>query len=279
VRPVASFAQLAYVTDYPLKNDPVWGYTDAFFHGARQRGREYGYEVVPFWLREGGMTKKQASSVLFNRGIKGLLIAPLPVDQGRLDLTWKYFSSVALGTSLLSPRLDYAAFDHHESMQVVLEKLHECGYERIGLFLLYRRSARLRYAPLDAYVGHQHRQAPATRLEPLLMDAYSSEEFWAWYDRENPEAIVTDASDRIMDILKERGLRAPRDVGVACVGRFSTENAHISSVTQDLQAIGAAAVDRLHTNLLRSAYGVPEHSYGTLLHGHWAEGTTLKRKR
>ena len=279
VRPVASFAQLAFVTDYPLKNDPAWRYTDAFLDGARKRGREFGYDVVPFWLREDGMTKKQASSVLFNRGIKGLLIAPLPVDQGELDLTWKYFASVALGTSLSSPRLDYAAFDHHEAMQVALEKLQQRGYGRIGLFLLYRRSARLRYAPLDAYVGHQHRQAPDARLTPLLMDAYSSAEFWAWYDREKPKAIITDASEKILDILKERGLRAPRDLGVACVGRFSTENAHISSVTQDLKEIGAAAVDRLHTNLLRNAYGVPEHSYGTLLHGHWAEGTTLRKKR
>jgi LacI family transcriptional regulator len=279
VRPVTSFTQLAFVTDYPVKNDPFWGYTNYFLRGAQKRGLEYGYDVVPFWLREGGMTRKQASSVLFNRGIKGLLIAPLPVDQGHLDLTWKYFSAVALGTSMVSPQIDYAAFDHHEAMQVVLEKLHERGYSRIGLFLLYRGSARLRYAPLDAYVGYQLRQTTDMRLAPLLMDEYSSDEFWAWYDRERPEVIVTDASERIMAILKERGLRAPKDVGVACFSRFLTENETISSVTQDLQAIGAAAVDRLHTNLLRSAYGVPEYSYGTLLHGHWAEGTTLRKKR
>jgi LacI family transcriptional regulator len=116
------------------------------------------------------------------------------------------------------------------------------------------------------------------RLAPLLMDEYSSAEFWAWYDREKPDVIVTDLTERILDILKERGLTAPKDVGVAGFSRLIASNAEISSVTQDMRAIGAAAVDRLHTNLLRSAYGVPEHSYGTLLHGHWAEGTTLKKR-
>lgn len=279
VRPPTAFAQLAFVTDYPEKDDPAWSYIDEFLHGAQKRGLEYGYGVIPFWLREGGMTRKQASSVLFNRGIKGLLIAPLPVDHGHLDLTWKYFSPVALGMTMASPRIDYAAFDHHEAMQVVLEQVHMRGYSRIGLFLHYRRSARLRYAPLDAYMGDQYRNPGSVRLAPLLMDEYSSTEFWAWYDREKPDVIVTDLTDGILDILKERGLTAPRDVGVAGFSRFITSNAEISAVTQDLQAIGAAAVDRLHTNLLRSAYGVPEYSHGTLLHGHWAEGTTLRKKR
>ncbi|CAM3032383.1 LacI family DNA-binding transcriptional regulator [Rariglobus hedericola] len=277
-RPVASFAQIAFVTDFPKEQGLGSAYTYDFLSGAQKRGLEFGYEVTPFWLREGGLTHRQASSVLFNRGIKGLVIAPLPVESGQLDLTWKCFCAVAIGNSLTSPLLDYAAFDHHKAMQAVLERLHERGYQRIGLFLIYRSSERLRYAPLDAYMGEQHRRPPEFPLPPLLTDGMDSGEFWHWFDSYKPDVIITDAYAGIIDLLKQRGLRAPADVGVACFSRFIKENIEISSVTQDLEAIGAAAIDRLHTNLLRSAYGVPEHSYGTLLHGHWAEGTTLKKR-
>jgi LacI family transcriptional regulator len=277
-RPAASFAQIAFVSDVPDKEDLGWGYINEVFDGAQKRGLEFGYEVVRHWVSEGGGTPRQFSRMLFNRGIKGLVISPLTDGVTTLDLAWKYFCSVAIGTSMLSPRLDYAAFDHHDAMQVVLGELHRRAYARIGLFLLYSRSSRLRYGPLDAYIGEQHRQTAAPRLPPLLMDEFSPEQFWRWYERHRPEVIVTDTSAQIIGLLKTKGLTAPKDVGVVCFSRFITVNPEITAVTQDMRAIGAAAVDRLHTNLLRSAYGVPEYSYGTLLHGHWAEGTTLKKR-
>ncbi len=277
-RPTSAYAQLAFVTNYPVKNDPAWNFTNDFFIGARKRGLEFGYEVIPYWLKEHGCTQRKASSILFNRGIKGLLIAPLPEEDPHLELTWKHFSTVAIGTSMTTPSMDYVAFDHHHAMQMILERVRQKGYKRIGLLLRYPPH-RLRYAPLDAFMGDQYRQPGENFLPPLLQDKQSSAEFWHWYDSNKPDVIITDSDSSILSLLDERGLKAPKDVGVACFSRFSTMNTNISAVTQDLQAIGATAVDRLHTNLLRSAYGIPEHSYGILLHGQWAEGSTLKRKR
>lgn len=283
VRPVASFAQLAFVTDYTVKNDPFWNYTNEFLRGARERGLEYGYEVVTFWLREGGMTRKQASSILFNRGIKGLLIAPLPVEDGHLDdLTWKYFASVAIGPSLASPQLDYSVFDHHHATQVTLREVKLRGYQRIGFINLHRRSARVRHAPLDAYLGSEYRNGRDTvfgaGIPPLLPDELKADEFWHWFERHRPDVIVTDASQEIPELLATRGIKVPRDVGLACFSRRWDEDKTVSAVVQDFQAIGAAAVDRLHTNLLRNAYGVPKHAHGFDVRGHWSEGKTLRKR-
>lgn len=277
VRPAASFAQIAYVTNYAVKDDPAWGFANEFLAGAKKRGLEFGYDVVPYWLAEGGCTQRQASSILFNRGIKGLIIAPMPIEDSSLELTWKYFCSVAIGTSLRAPRLDYAAFDHHDAMQTVFEHLGRKGYRRIGFLGVRHRSARLRHAALDAYLGQQAREPASYPLPPLVSQTFSAEEFWPWYDAYKPDVIITDAHADIMHMLDTRGLRAPRDVGVVCFSRFIDDYAGLSAVTQDLKAIGSAAVDRLHTNLLRNAYGVPEYSHGTLLHGHWDEGATLRK--
>jgi LacI family transcriptional regulator len=279
VRPTTAFAQLAFVTDYPVKDDPFWAYTNEFLHGAQKRGLEYGYDVVPFWLREGGMTRKQASSVLFNRGIKGLLIAPLPVEDGHLDdLTWKYFAAVAIGPSMASPQLDHAVFDHHYATQTVLRELHERGYRRIGLLILKRRNKRVHHMPLDAYLGDQYRHEEDEKLEPFLPDQITSGAFWLWFDDQRPDVIVTDAPQEIPALLAERGMRSPRDVGLVCISSQPYEVEGVSSVIQDFQAIGAAAVDRLHTNLLRNAYGPPAHAHGSYIRGHWQEGKTLRRR-
>ncbi len=274
-RPANSYAQLAFVTNYPTKDDPKWSYTNEFLIGAKKRGLEYGYDVVPYWLREHDCTQRKASSILFNRGIKGLLIAPLPEDNGHLDLTWKYFSAVAIGTSMATPKLDQVAFDHHDAMQVALHKLRQKGYQRIGL-LLRNPSMRVRHNSFDAYLGDQYRVNKETTIPPLLQDDFSSSEFWQWYDSHKPDVIINDSDLTILDLLNERGLKAPSDVGVICYSKFSTENTHISAVNQNLQTIGATAVDRLHTNLLRNAYGIPEHSNAILVQGDWSEGTTLR---
>ncbi|MBC2602780.1 LacI family DNA-binding transcriptional regulator [Puniceicoccus vermicola] len=273
-RPANSYAQLAYVTNYPVKNAPEWDFANEFFIGAKKRGLEYGYEVISYWLREHGCTLRKASSILFNRGIKGLLIAPLPKEEGHLDLTWKYFSAVAIGTSMASPKLDYVAFDHHNAMQMALRKMRERGYKRIGL-LLRNSSSRLRHAAYDAYLGDQYRNNRESMLPPLLQHNFSSSEFWTWYDTCKPDALITDSDYTIMGLLDERKLKAPEDLGVVCYSKFSTESPHIAAINQNLRDIGATAVDRLHTNLLRSAYGIPEHSYAMLVEGYWTEGTTI----
>lgn len=280
IRVSPAFAQLAFVTDYPTKHDPFWGYTDLFLHGARRRGLEYGYDVVPFWLREGGQTRKQACSVMFNRGIKGLLIAPLPVEDGHLDdMVWKYFCAVAMGPSLSNPQLDQSLFDHHHAVQTALGELRARGYRRIGLAVQKRRDARVRHVPSEVYWSEQYRNGiDGGALAPWLPDEFTSEGFWRWFDAHRPDAILTDAPQNLPGVLKERGLKAPRDVGIVCYCSGPGEDDSVSAVIQNMEAIGEAAVDRLHTNLLRSAYGVPEHAHGSFIHGHWQEGRTLRRR-
>lgn len=212
-RHVSAFSQLAFITAHEVKKNPFWEYIDEFLHGAQKRGLEFGYEVVPYWLGAGDCTQRQFSSILFNRGIKGLLIAPLPVESGHLDLTWKYFSAVAIGTSLASPQLDYVVFDHHYAMQTAFEQLIHRGYSRIGLVILNHRSARQRHAPLDAYLGAQYRHPPFPPLPPLLPQEFSSAEFWHWFDTHKPDAIITDNTHHLPQILNERNLKAPQDVG------------------------------------------------------------------
>ncbi len=275
-RPASAYAQLAYITNYDKKDDAAWSYTNEYLVGAQERGKEFGYEVVPFWLREKGMSQRQASSILFNRGIKGLLIAPMPEEYGRLDLTWKYFVSVAIGTSLVDPELDQLTFDHHRAMQRTVEELRHRGYKRIGLVMLRPRSARLLHEALDTFLGMHYRDKELIQIKPLLPQNYTSEQFWEWFEQQKPDAIISDNADEILALLEERKIPVPQKLGLASYCRLPQHDPTVSAVTQDLQAIGAAAVDRLHTNLLRNLYGTQATASSTLIRGTWDEGQTLR---
>lgn len=278
-RPASAYAQLAYITNYEKKEDAAWSFAEEYLIGAKERGKEFGYEVVPFWLRENDMSQRQASSILFNRGIKGLLIAPMPEEYGCLDLTWKYFVSVALGTSLVKPELDQFSFDHHRAMQLTIGELRCRGYRRIGLAMLQQRSARLLHESLDTFLGEHYRDPTLVKIKPLLPQYYNSEEFWQWFDKQKPDVIISDNADDIRSLLKERKLRVPQDIGLTSYCRLPLHDQTVSSYTQDLQAIGAAAVDRLHTNLLRNLYGNQSKAISTLIRGTWKEGKTLRKRR
>lgn len=235
--------------------------------------------MVPYWLREGGCTRKQASSILFNRGIKGLLIAPLPIEEAHFDLTWKFICSVAIGSSLTSPQLDYATFDYHYAVQTVTTQLQCRGYKRLGFVLLQQRDARFRHQPLDAFYGHQRRHPELPVMPPFDPADFSEPKFWDWFETHRPDVIVADATDIFPALLRQKGLRVPADIGGACFCKFSSKkhDATVSGVLQDLPAIGAAAVDQLHTKLLRNAYGLTDRSHGILTHGQWFEGETLRK--
>tara|TARA_R100000027_G_scaffold2734_4_gene2661 strand:+ start:1558 stop:2616 length:1059 start_codon:yes stop_codon:yes gene_type:complete len=278
-RPGNAYSQIAYITNYELERDSNWAFTQEYLVGAKERGKVFGYEVVPFWLRADGMNPKQASSVLFNRGIKGLLIAPLPEEYGRLDMTWKYFVSVAIGTSLVDPELDQLTFDHHRAMQLAVQKLRNRGYRRIGLAMLRKRSARLLHESLDTFLGEHYRDKVLAPIPPLLPKSYTADLFWDWFDIQKPDAIISDCADEILALLKRRNIKIPQQLGVASYCRLPIHDQSVSAVTQDLQAIGAAAVDRLHTNLLRNLYGTQNMATSTLIRGTWDEGKTLRKRK
>jgi len=94
------YGTVAWVTNYPTRDGWSAGSGTCFAlyrDSAAERLAQHGYRLEDFWLREQGLTAKRASQILFSRGIRGLLICPLPTDRGHLSLEWKKFSAVSFG--------------------------------------------------------------------------------------------------------------------------------------------------------------------------------------
>src|ERR1043166_7237444 len=82
--------------------------------GATQRGNELGYTLEEFWLKEPGMTARRMNDVLKTRGIRGLLVGPVPRQIGHVSLDWSRFAAVVLGYSVWQPSLHRTAPDRSE---------------------------------------------------------------------------------------------------------------------------------------------------------------------
>lgn len=287
--PPSGFSQLAFVTDYERLMEGAWRYVRIFLEAAVVRGKEFGYKVEEFKLRENGRDHREASSILFHRGIKGLIIAPVRQGRNSLNLTWDYFSSVAIGYSLDSPKLNYVAFDSHYGMQTVFHELRNRGYSRIGLVLILRQSVQARHTLLDAFLGEHHRSSSsglktlpyftiqATREDGVFTFERAMAGFWRWFNHYKPDAIIT-APQFAPRLLEEKRFQDSNSVGLACYSRQDYHEPALAGIQDNMREIGAAAVDCLHAQLLRHEFGIPSTHRGTLLHGVWKEGATLRRR-
>ena len=114
-KPMKNITTIAFLTAFPTPD--AWRkvshvYRD-YFDGAVERAAELGYRVEEIWAKEPGMTGRRLSDVLETRGIRGLLVGPLPPSRGHLSLDWSRFVSATMGYSMWRPDLHRASSNHY----------------------------------------------------------------------------------------------------------------------------------------------------------------------
>lgn len=249
------------------------------FEGAKRRGEEIGYRVEPFWLREPGVSHARFSSILYNRGIRGMLIAPSETATGHLRIEWQNFAAVKFGYSLRRPSLHYVADHQFHTMLLICRELWRLGYRRPGLFLHRGGDTRSMHQWTAAFYYDQRKHLPADRLPPLLVPGRlneAEEEFRVWFKKHRPDVVIS--LDAILMAWLGRLHRAvPADVGFAHLDLPSLQS-EWSGVYQHPEEIGAQAVDLLEMLIRRHEFGVPERAAGFLSFGSWVPGRTVRRQ-
>lgn len=276
IRPVHYQATLAWVNNWPGQSEIRRIKTfDLYFQGAVERARQLGYRVDELWLHEPGMTSAGAHAILRARNITGLLLAPQPFAHTPLGLDLTEFSVLAFGYSL-QPSIFHAVTNHqYQSSLLLMRKLIELGYRRIGLFLRSDWDDKVNNSYLSGLLLTQHQIPPADRVPPLLTANGTESEFHAWFDQHRPDVIVT--IDRAVRTWLKTGfgLRVPEDVGVAHLNTDPTDNS-IAGIDQNDRLIGATAIDFLTGMIQRNERGVPATPIRTLVEGVWKPGGSVR---
>src|SRR5690606_8938456 len=112
----AGSAILAWLSNWPKREDwrnELWVH---HFTGASRRAKELGYQLEHFWLREPGMSWARREQMFKTRNIRGLVVAPQPIPHRPIQLTWSRYAAVTIGYSLQSPALHTVTSFHFRSM-------------------------------------------------------------------------------------------------------------------------------------------------------------------
>lgn len=271
---------LAFVTAFPTADgwrthpSPIFR---QMFAGAEARARERNYRLEPFWLFRDGMSNARFSQMLAARGIRGLLIAPVPDTHTAIELAWGEFSTVVLGLTPTTRTFHRVATDYYQSMLLAVEECWKLGYRRPGLAARRETITRLEYRWEGAWqvaCGHLGLAAPPP---PLFVDEWTPGAVERWLEREQPDVVIAPVLGRLEEIVRGSGRRIPRDLGL--VGLLVPQaGARLSGILQDGEVIGAVAIDQLIAAVERNETGIPDHPITHTTLGRWNPGRTVRRK-
>ncbi len=273
---VREYSTLAFVTNFATANgwrDEI--FTRMYYEGAVSRAGKLGYRVEPFWMSQPRMTPARAAQILESRGIKGLLVAPVPAAVGKVTLAWDRFCAVSLCRNLVSPDINVVDHNHYQSMRVAWREARRRGYRRIGYVAKeYSEEIAGRLWEATHFMEQKRALHAAERaLPPLITDDWQRPTFEAWLKKNQPDVII---SPRIIvrQWLQELGWKIPGKIGFIWLEANAADD--VTGVCQHFPNVGVVAVDLLHLELMRSAYGIPSVRQTIGIDGAWFEGVTLR---
>lgn len=252
---------------------------EGFWEGAERRGKELGYKLEEFWLREPGMTPERLTRILLARNITGLLLLPQPRSRSHLNLEWRHFSPVAYGYSLTRPQLHVTAVQHFHAGMTAMRRLRGLGYRRIGFLAAHEVIQRANMSILGGFLVEQNRKAPADQIQPLILRRASlnRESFEKWYRDQRPDAVFVVGlwSERVLEWTSAMGLDVPGELGLAFENIIRGQG--ISGIDENSQMIGAKAMELVKAMIDRGEKGIPQVPLRILVEGTWEQGRTVRR--
>ena len=246
--------------------------------GAIHRGRELGYTVQHLWTGSHGTSPGRFSTILKNRGIRGLILAPLENPEMSLDLDWTAFSAVSIERADHYPKVHHVVPNHYADLLLCWKKLRALGYNRVGLAVRQDLAARFSHQ-WEAAHDYARSRAP-TPLEPVpileLHPHRQLEQIRHWIRTHRPQAVIG-RCDNFSAAAAAEGLSVPRDIGYVSLNIVDDEPG-CTGIDQHRDIMGALAIDVLNGLMQRNQRGFQPASIGTQVDGSWREGKTLSRR-
>jgi DNA-binding LacI/PurR family transcriptional regulator len=271
---------IAYLTAYPRKDE--WRAVPTlrrYWDGANERAQELGFRIEEYWLGGAKMSEARHSGILYNRGVRGLILAPHPEAEAHFHLDWSHFATVAISRSIVEPVVHRVLDDHYAIMRVAMQNLLARGYRRIGFAMSRHRVERTARLWLGAYLAYQLELKPADRIPPRLQDIGREKDFdgadlLIWMKRYKPDAIVG-LPTPVVPFLEKNGWSCPDDFGYAWIGLQPDDRQH-AGVVHNAMEVGRTAVGQIAVMMRNKDFGVPHHPHVTLIEGEWQDGPTVR---
>jgi DNA-binding LacI/PurR family transcriptional regulator len=166
---------------------------------------------------------------------------------------------------------------HHQfhGMWLILRKLEEKGYRRIGLVMDELVDNKVDRTFTSCIAGYHLRIPPRNRVPILfqkVVPKFDPKILGTWIEKHKPDVII--GHDAALHHLRQLGLSVPGDIAVAHLGVPSVLNPLTSGLNQNWRLVGAAAVDTVVAQIYRNERGIPDSPQTIMLEGFWEEGNS-----
>jgi LacI family transcriptional regulator len=286
-RPKETFA---YITNW----SSCWGWRalpahERAFLGAQRKAAELGYQLEHFWLGEPGMNQRRMSSMLYHRGITGVLVAAHRETCDELsEIDWSRLSAVKIGCFPHGPALHRVIDDHNGMVRLAIRRIRALGFERIGLVMEQGWDDFSDRAWSTGFIIERGNMPSSQRI-PIFKFTRGTRDWMArqtaqqgsgelaalakWQRDYRPEVIVG-YSPAVLGKLDQLGMVVPKDVAYVdlCLDRVDYE---VAGVRQNGEISGEVAVSMLVGQLQRNLCGLPAVGTTTMVAGTWIEGASL----
>jgi DNA-binding LacI/PurR family transcriptional regulator len=246
------------------------------FHGALSRAEDQGYVGQEFWIRQDGMSAERFSRMLHARGIRGVLLSPLPDNTEPPELKWDWFSAVGLGVPFKDLTVPTVCNDHFFSSYRAVQECARLGYRRPGLVLRKSHHDRFHGRWESGFAAAQAATSPTELTRPLFVDDWNNlPEFSKWLIEQRPDAIIALGCEHVERYLVELGVQVPRDLGLVGLSRPELGDRY-SGIYQNGELTGASAMGMLIGMMERNETGLPKQASTLMIEGLWNNGRTLR---
>lgn len=229
-------------------------------------------------MGELGMSNERFWKMLYQRGIRGMILAPLPAAHGHFSFEWSHFSSVVIGYTMVRPVLHRVSTDRYQAMLMAVRHLRRMGYRKLGLALDVNQDSRVDHQWAAAFQWEQQRARRSQQTDLFLVENrdWTERNFSRWFNRNRPE-VVLGYDPIILDWLKKLGKQVPDAVGFVHMWN-PDQSGQYAGLYHTPPAIGAAAADFLIGLTQRNECGIPSTPQTVLLNAIWVEGSSLIKR-
>lgn len=241
--------------------------------GILQRADEMGFYTESFFLKAPKMSASRIDSILFSRGIKGLILtSPYLSLRDYAAIQWERYATATTGYSWPFPT-DRVAHDHHANVVIAYRQLIKLGYCRISLCLPKHNLSDLPSRWLGGFAQCEH-ECFGKQRTPVFYgnpDDTPLATFRKWFKQARPEVLLTlIGHERLW--LDALGVNIPDQLALVCLIR-PTEPFY-AGVEEPNFELGRMTLETVASKILHNQFGLPENPRLTLISGTWCDGAS-----
>ena len=247
---------------------------DGLVSGIEMQGRESGYEIDYFYLKDLNVTLKRLRGILQSRGIQAIVLMPFRSGVGTLDMDVSSFCVSTAGYSIIDPIPNRACPNHLQMMDELIEQACRLGYKRLGFVMTYPRGGIGHKLFASSFLYYSTLIDESKRIPILPRRDISPENLKKWMDEHKPDAVIS--SGKVYRILKGLGYQIPKDLGFASLD-VSDYPHNASGVDHRYDLVGEEALKLVISDVIHNNRGLPKEPRIVLIDSHYCEGETLRK--